>query len=249
MSDIDFCPGIRNACAHWREAAMLQQTFAALEKSIAENNDASIDCAKSIVEVFCRVIVDELDSPLDSVRPQERLPDFGAWMGAAVKVLKLGDNRNAGFKKIISQHHKLTAALGELRNDAGPVSHGRDGFLEKLSIHHRRAAVLSADAIVTFLHSAYLESKFDLTRSREPYERFQEYNDLIDSKIPIEVNVEEDGFIGLNVKLSPENTLPLRFEISRVLFQLDRDAYVEALNAAKSLLELHPDSENEEQEQ
>ena len=27
----DWCPGIREACAHWRDAPMLQQTFEALE--------------------------------------------------------------------------------------------------------------------------------------------------------------------------------------------------------------------------
>ena len=169
---LDWCPGIREACSYWREAPMLQQTFEALEQTLAEDNDASIDCAKAIVEVICRILIDELDSPINPIKPKASSPDFGEWVGSAVRVLKLGENQNTKFLKLVSQHHKLTTALGDLRNDAGPVSHGRDGFLDRLSAHHRRSAVLSADAIVTFLHQAYLEAELDLVRPREPYERF-----------------------------------------------------------------------------
>src|SRR4029078_13282057 len=130
------------------DAAMLQQTFDALERAFAAENDAFIDCAKSIVEVVCRVIVDELESPTPPVRPREEAPAFGAWVSAAVRVLKLGDVRHNAFQKLISQHHKLTESLASLRNEAGPVSHGKDGFIARLSSYHRRAAVLSADAIV-----------------------------------------------------------------------------------------------------
>lgn len=227
---IDWCPGIREACAHWRDAPMLQQTFEALEKTLAEDNDACIDCAKAIVEVVCRVVVDELDSPLSSVKPKEASPDFGVWVSSAVRVLKLGENKNAKFLKLVSQHHKLTAALGDLRNDAGPVSHGRDGFLDKLSIHHRRSAVLSADAIVTFLHQAYLETELDLVRTREPYERFKNFHQKIDAQVSLIADVNEDGLLTVTVRLPTGDTLPLNVEASRLLYQLDRDAYVEALN-------------------
>jgi hypothetical protein len=126
----DWYPAIRECCAHWPHAAMLRQTFEALEESFEKDNDASIDCAKSIVEVACRVIIDELDDPALSVKPTEENPAFGAWVSAAVRVLKLGDIRNAAFQKLVSQHHKLTETLGSLRNNAGPVSHGKDGFIE-----------------------------------------------------------------------------------------------------------------------
>ena len=44
----DWYPGISEACAHWRDAPMLQQTFEALEHTLGQDNDACIDCAKSI---------------------------------------------------------------------------------------------------------------------------------------------------------------------------------------------------------
>lgn len=231
--NFDWCPGIREACSHWRDAPMLQQTFEELERALAEDNDACIDSAKAIVEVVCQIILQELDSPSNPVRPVEALPTFGAWMSAAVRALKLGDIRHNGFQKLVSQHRKLTDALGDLRNEAGTASHGREGFLQRLSVHHRRAAVLSSDAIVTFLHQAYLEAELDLVRTREPYERFDHLHRMIDAQVSLQADVDEEGFLAVDVSLPSGDVLPLRVEASRLLYQLDRDAYVEALNAAR----------------
>ena len=55
---LDWCPSIREACGHWRDAPMLQQTFEAMERNLEQNNDACIDCAKTVVEVVCRVVVE-----------------------------------------------------------------------------------------------------------------------------------------------------------------------------------------------
>lgn len=230
---LDWCPGIREACSHWRDAPMLQQTFEELERALAEDNDACIDSAKAIVEVVCQIILQELDSPSNPVRPVEALPTFGAWMSAAVRALKLGDIRHNGFQKLVSQHRKLTDALGDLRNEAGTASHGREGFLQRLSVHHRRAAVLSSDAIVTFLHQAYLEAELDLVRTREPYERFDHLHRMIDAQVSLQADVDEEGFLAVDVSLPSGDVLPLRVEASRLLYQLDRDAYVEALNSAR----------------
>jgi hypothetical protein len=231
---LDWYPAIRECCAYWQNAAMLQQTFEALEKSFVEENDACIDCAKSIVEVVCRVIIDELDDPTRPTKPQEASPAFGTWVSAAVRILKLGDVRNNAFQKLVSQHHKLTEALGGLRNGAGPVSHGKDGFIDRLSAYHRRAAVLSADAIVAFLHQAYLETDVNLAQTREPYERFQAFNDLIDEAVGLEAEIDEEGDLAVTVRLPTGDSLPITTSASRLLYNMDRAAYIEALNAARS---------------
>lgn len=233
---LDWYPAIRECCAHWPGAAMLHQTFEALEKSFAEDNDACIDCAKSIVEVVCRVIVDELDDPVRPLKPRDENPTFGAWVSTAVRVLKLGDVRDAAFQRLISQHHKLTTTLGDLRNGAGPVSHGKDAFIARLSSYHRRAAVLSADAIVAFLHQAYTEAELNLARTREPFERFRRQNELIDTYCAIQAaDIDEDGLLLVTVGLpGGEAVFKIETTASELLFHLDRTAYVEALNASVS---------------
>jgi hypothetical protein len=233
---LDWYPAIRECCAHWPGAAMLHQTFEALEKNFAEDNDACIDCAKSIVEVVCRVIVDELDDPVRPLKPQDENPSFGAWVSTAVRVLKLGDIRDAAFQKLISQHHKLTTTLGDLRNGAGPVSHGKDAFIARLSSYHRRAAVLSADAIVAFLHQAYTEAELNIARTREPFERFRRQNELIDTYCAVQsAEVDEDGLLLVSVGLpGGESVFEIETTASQLLFYLDRTGYIEALKASET---------------
>lgn len=240
---LDWCPGIREACEHWPDAPMLQQTFEELQRALADDNDACIDSAKAIVEVVCRLILDELDNPSAPARPAEALPDFGVWMASAVRVLKIGDDpRDRSFQRLVSQHHKLTSALGTLRNDAGSASHGRQAFLDRLSAHHRRAAVLAADAIVTFLHGAYLEAEIDWSQTREPYDRFQEVHDRIDANVSLSAAVDDDGLLAVEVRLPSGDTLPMRVEASRLLYQLDRAAYREAVRATRGLLAMADDA-------
>lgn len=240
---LDWYPAIRECCAYWSDAPMLHQTFEALEKSFSSDNDACIDCAKSIVEVICLLIVEELDDPLSSVKPTERNPSFGTLVSAAVRALKLGDIRHDTFRKLVSEHHKLTTVLGDLRNNSGPVSHGKEGFIERLSGYHRRSAVLSADAIVAFLHQAYRESALNLVRTREPYERFQKQNELIDAWCRyFSAEIDEDGLLAVTLQLptngisqsNEANHLVIDVSPSQFLFSLDRQAYIEALNEAQS---------------
>jgi hypothetical protein len=213
---------------------MLQETFEALEREFNENSDACIDAAKAVVECACRVIIENLDNPVSPVKPVEENPPFGAWVSAAVRVLELSEIRDEAFKKLISQHHKLTSTLGDLRNKAGTMSHGKDGFISKLSVHHRRAALLAADAIVTFLHEAYLEREADAVLSKEPYERFSATNDVIDEYAGLRGEMDEDGVPHLYIILPgppPREEIELSSAVSKILFELDREAYKVVLNA------------------
>lgn len=232
---LDWCPGIREACLHWRDAPMLQQTFEALERNLEQDNDACIDCAKTIVENVCQVIVQNFHTQQTPLKPVQETPSLSDWLTAAIRALKLGDIRDDQFKKLVSSHHKLAHALNDLRNKAGPVSHGKDPYLERLAIHHRRTAVLAADAIVAFLHKAYLDTKLDPLSSREPWERFAEDNALIDSHVGLTIETGEGDTTILRFLLPGRDELPINIEVSRLLYQLDRDAYVEALNAARGV--------------
>ena len=97
------------------------------------------------------------------------------------------------------------------------------------------SAVLAADAIVAFLHQAYLEALLDPISSREPWERFAEDNALIDAHVGLAVEAEDSYSPTLRFLLPGGDELPITIEVSRLLYQLDRDAYVEALNAARGV--------------
>lgn len=229
----DWYPGIKAFCSHWRHAPMLQQTFDTLEREFADENDACIDAAKGLVECACRVLIEELDNPLSPQKPEAADTPLGHLVGLATRLLDLGTVRHRAFSDLIKQHNKLTETLRVLRNEAGTVSHGKDGFIAKLSAHHRRSAMLAADAIITFLHEAYLEREPDPIRTLEPYERFQAANSVIDEYAAIRSEGEEDGVLTVVVLLPGGDEVPLSIETSRLLFGVDREAYKLVLNACR----------------
>lgn len=243
---MDWCPGIREACAHWCDAPMLQHTFKALEEGLLNRSDATIDACKGLVECICLVIIDELDDPKASLKPAENDPSLSKLLGTANRLLKLSDIRHRKFADLVKHHNSIASSLRELRNEGGPTSHGKDGFIDTLSVYHQRAAVMSADVIVAFLHHAYLEAEKNLAKSREPYERFEHLHELVDATASIQAEVDDDGLLAVEVVLPTGEFLPIRVSASRFLYQLDRDAYIEALNAARSVPVLVAE-QNEEQ--
>jgi Abortive infection C-terminus len=230
----DWYPGIETFCEHWKHAPMLQQTFEALKRAFEEENDACIDASRAIVECACRVILSNLDDPLNPITPIEKDPSFSSLVSATIRVLQLSDIRDEAFKKLVSQHNKLTVALGDLRNKAGSTSHGKDGFIEKLSSHHRRSSLLAADAIISFIHYAYLEKKLDVALSKEPYERFNLGNEVIDAYATIRIQTDDDGLQRLMIVKpgkEPREEFEFSIPISRLLFDYDREIYKDVLNA------------------
>lgn len=229
---LDWCSGIREACGYWRDAPMLQHTFEALQTGLESESDASIDAAKGLVECVCRMVIDQLDDPTSPLKPRDEAP-ITQWVSAAIRLLRPVDIRDRQFADLIKHHNGLAESLRLLRNDAGPLSHGKDGFIQALTIYHRRSAILAADAIVAFLHKAYLDVQLDPISSREPWERFAEENMLIDAHVGLTVDAEDSNSPTLRFLLPGGDELPINIEVSRLLYQLDRDAYVEALNAAR----------------
>ena len=231
---VDWYPGIRAFCQHWSHAQTLQNTFETLEQTFAEEQDACIDAAKGIVECACQVIIANLDDPINPLKPNKENLSFGDWVSAAVKLLKLSEGRDDPFNKVISQYYTLTTHLGKFRDKAGTVSHGKDGFISTLSNHHRRAAILAADAIISLLHEAYLEQELDPLLTLEPYDRFEFSNTIIDKYTAFHVDEDqENGFLTLTVVLPNGDEIPLSIEPSRLLFGVDRQAYKAALNACR----------------
>jgi hypothetical protein len=143
-------------------------------------------------------------------------------------LLSLIDDRHDPMNKIVSQYNKLVTELGDFRNKAGPLSHGKLGFVERLSSHHRRMAVVAADTIVGFLHDAYLHQQTDPVRTFEPYERFNHINAVIDANVSFKNARVEDGILFVEVALSKDDTREIAVSVSQFLFGVERETYKEA---------------------
>jgi hypothetical protein len=105
--------------------------------------------------------------------------------------------------------------------------------LDAITTDHARAFLHTGDAILGVLLNAYEGKQPDLAATREPYGSFPHLDDRIDRAVSIGASIEEGGdssILVLSIATGPENeALLLRVEPSRLLYGVDREAYLEVL--------------------
>lgn len=250
MADLDaLAPNYRRAQQRWPDAPTLANYYEALSVCFAGNAHGLVEHVKSFIESVCLTIMGELREPMPSSTPSTT--DL---LVAALGPLGLRNSRGASkLDKVLSGFNKLADALTEVRNENGPVAHGKDGFLDAMTSDHARAFLHAGDAILGVLLNALEGKQPDLTVTREPYESFPHLNERIDRAVSIEVKVDEDGdhpMVVFSVATGPlGEAIELRVEPSRLLYGIDRDAYIEVLRTADLVASEVEDDEKKEEKQ
>ena len=247
MPDLDaLAPNYRRAQQRWPDAPTLTSCHEALRVCFATNGHGLVEHVKSFIESVCLTIMGELREPMPSATPSTT--DL---LVAALSPLGLRNTRGASkLDKVLSGFNKLADALSEMRDHNGPVAHGKDGFLDALTADHARAFLHAGDAILGVLLSALNGKQPDLTVTREPYESFPHLNERIDHVVSVEARIDEDGerpIVVFSVATGPRGeAIELRVEPSRLLYGIDRSAYVEVLRTADLVLVVTEEGEDEE---
>lgn len=224
-------PNYRRASERWPDASTLIEYYAAISAAAAGNNHGLVEHVKSFIECLCITILTEFGLP----QPSD--PSTTELLVAALKPLGLQNTRGANkLDKVLSAFNKLSDALSDMRNETGPVAHGKDAFLDALCADHARVFLYTGDAIVGVLLNALEGKEPDFLVTREPYERFKHLCDRIDRSVRIKAEVEVEGegsvlVVSLNLG-GKEESVELRIEPSRLLYGLDRIAFVELLSDA-----------------
>jgi len=243
----DALPNYRRASNRWPQAPALTQYHAAINHCIAGNGHGVVEHVKSFIECVCITIMCEFSEPLPSA-----VPTSTQLLVAALKTLGLENSRGASkLDKVLNAYNKMSDALSEMRNENGPVAHGKDGFLDVIEEDHARSFLHTGDAIVGVLLNALEGKQPNLLVTREPYERFAHLCDRIDRSVAVNARVDfEDDLPVLIVSLSIGNkpeTIDLRIEPSRLLYGIDRTAFVGVLSEAPETLKEEDENEDEEE--
>ncbi|MHC1700112.1 MAG: abortive infection family protein [Humidesulfovibrio sp.] len=244
MLDLDaLAPNYRRAQQRWPDAPTLVRCHDSLKACFNGNANGLIEHVKSFVESVCLTIMGEFREPMPSAQPS-----MTALLVAALNPLGLKNTRGASkLDKVLSGFNKLTDAINEMRNDTGAVAHGKDGFLDAIEVDHARAFLHAGDAILSILLNAFEGKQPDLIVTREPYESFPHLNERIDRAVTVTARIDEDEerpIVVFSVATGPSNeAIELRIEPSRLLYGVDREAYVEALKTAGFAVAEEPDEE------
>jgi len=247
---IEMVPNYKRAADTWPDAPTLNEYYKAIESAIDGNNHGLVEHVKTFIECFCVTILSEYNSPLPSSTPTTT-----ELLVEALKPLGLHNSRGASkLDKVLSGFNKLSDALSEMRNESGPVAHGKDGFLDSLNNDHGRAFLCTGDAIVGVLLNAMEGEEPDLLVTREPYERFSHLGKKIDRSVSIKADVEIDKtghmlLLSVTTAGKIDESIKLRIEPSRLLYGIDRSAFLEVLNESpKELPEVEEENEAVDQE-
>jgi hypothetical protein len=243
----DALPNYRRASDRWTQAPALAQYYAAISHCIAGNGHGVVEHVKSFMECVCITIIGEFGEPLPTADPTST-----QLLIAALKALGLQNSRGASkLDKVLSAFNKMSDALSEMRNENGPVAHGKDGFLDAIEEDHARSFLHAGDAIVGVLLNALEGKQPNLLVTREPYERFAHLCGRIDRSVAVKSRVEYDDdlpvlVVSLSIGNKPES-IDLRIEPSRLLYGIDRTAFVGVLSDAPETLEEEDNDEVEEE--
>lgn len=231
----ELVPNYRRARDRWSGAPTLAVHYDAVAEAYAGCRQSLIECAKSYVECVCRTILN------DYGRTPEGNPSTTGLLVCALDCLGLRSTRGAArFDSVLSAHNKLADALTDARNHDAPIAHGKDGFLDALADHHVRLYLLTGDTILSLLLGAIEGSEPNLIHTRERYGRFDHLNTLIDAAVSIEAAIDlDDGMVVLGFRTPGlSEGFELRFQPSKLLYELDREAYVEVLKSLPRALDI-----------
>lgn len=219
------------AAERWPEAPSLSDYLKAIDAAFEGLNHGMAEHVKSFVECVCLTILNELDLTYPGTNP--KTTDL---LVETLKALGLQNTRGASkMDKVLGAFNKMSDALSEIRNESGPVAHGKDGFIDAISQNHARTFLYVGDALVGALLSAYEGTEPNLLVTREPYERFQHLSARIDDAVSLKASVENEEtgsmlVVTLNVAGKLDESIKMRITPSKLLFALDRMAFVEVLN-------------------
>jgi|GEM_PF-711510 len=230
MADFDtMAPNFRRARDLWPTAQTLSDHYDAMITCYTANQHGLVEYIKSFVESVCVTILVERGQPLPSA-----VPDTTVLLVAALASLDLKNTRGANkLDKALSGFNKLADALSEMRNETGPIAHGKDGFLDRLIEDHLRAFVIIGDSILGVLLAGLEGTEPDLVFTREDYDHFIHLHERIDSSVAVEAEVDlDDEKPMVVVRLTTsgkEEEIELRLEPSRLLYGVDREVYKQIL--------------------
>jgi len=229
----DIAPAFKAAATRWPDAPNIQAHYADLASTFESNGSSLIELCKSFLEMVCITIVTELGKDF----PENSTPSTTEYLNCAFDALGIRSQRGASaIGKVFSGFNKISDGLTYIRDNEGSVAHGKDGFIDALSERHARVYLLSADTIIALLLQAYDGVEPSILKTRESHSRFSHHNEKIDAATQVEAKVDEDGIVELSFRAGTlEDGFDIRVPASELLYYLDRQAYVDVLDALRGI--------------
>ena len=225
-------PYYKAAKDNWPSAINLDRLYSALELSYQNDSIGLIEHIKSFIESVCLTILTDYGETIENSTPTTT-----EILSNTLRTIGLDNTRGISkIDKVLSGYNKIAEGISEMRNETGILAHGKDGFIETLEKEHLRSFLFAGNSILCLLLAALEGKEPDIRYTREPYERFSRFNSLIDDTVSTRVSIDEDQKLILVdfIHEKSDNIIPLILEPSRVLYSIDREAYIEFMEITRT---------------
>lgn len=230
----DIAPAFRAACDRWPHAPNLQQHYQDLARTWEAEGSSIIELTKSFLECVCWTVINELDAK----GPNSATPNTYQILRSALAALGLSNQRGFGpLDDLIFGLNKLTKSIDDLRRNDGSVAHGKDAFVDPITSDVFRAYIAATDAIITTILRAYDGMDPNIRTTREPVTRWAHLNDRINATTMLDAQIDEETG-KMTVRLycrALEEPIEMLLTPAELLYELYREAYVEVVQAIRSL--------------
>ena len=194
-------------------AIQIQQQVEAIEESINKAPALVFDLSKAFIETVCKTILSELGIAYDN---DSDCPGLLRIVTTNLRLFPAGHTAPSeitdSIKKTINGLMTTVQGLCEIRSREGMASHGREAYASNLEPLQAILAASAADTVASFLWNVHKQYTPEDKLGRIHFEDNTEFNDWIDQLHEPAVKI----FEGI-------------YQHSEILFQLDRNAYSDAL--------------------
>lgn len=203
--------GAREVLALAGPAIHLEQQLDAIEGAVHSSPSLAADLARTLVETVCKTILTDRGQDCDKLGFKELLRQTYVAVQLVPDVKVSSPEANVALRQLAENLDAAILGLSLLRQAEGVASHGKDAYFAPLEEIQGEFAARAADALVSFLYKSHRRYGAALPIRMLQYEQHLNLNDWIDSTN------------------RPVVVFGLEYRPSEVLFQVDREAYLDAL--------------------
>lgn len=206
----------------------IERHIIAIEKAVYDEPHLAFDLAKNMIESVCRTILTDRKIAFTS---KDEMPKLLKATTQCLPFLPVGGptvapdgtDVRASLEKTLSGLNQTLLGVCELRNGLGLVSHGKSGPGPEMATVQALLVAQAADAMIGFLHRIHTQDALTRPAAVLRYDdpKHAAFNAAVD-------DANDTVRIGLGAGV---DRYELEYAPSRVLFDVDEEAYRNALDA------------------
>jgi len=194
----------------------ISKLIESIESSLDENPPLVFDLSRALIESVFKSILTDLGVNCDSWGMKELFQNV--YQHITILPNRENENRKTleNFSNILQVFNDVIRNISEIRHEEGISSHGKDGSFTPLDVNQAAFIAGATDVVAAFILNTHFNYRTIKETRIITYEDYIDENEIIDSDNP------------------PLYCYDLVFDVSYILYSLDKTAYINVIEEIHS---------------